>query len=411
MQTNKTSFCLSPRPDLIRPSCVRQIMTRLNTPETILFTAGLPDPTMFPAQKLSKAAASVLASSPHMALQYGTTQGLAPLRRYVAKNLLAPEGINAHEEEIIITNGSQQGLDLIARVLIDENSPVLVESPTYMAALQAFDLWKPLYLQTPISEGGVCPEKVNKILTAHKNTRLMYTVSSFHNPTGLSYSAQTAKRIAQVIEKHNTILVEDNPYRELFYGTRPAKLISAGCPEKAIVLGTFSKTLAPGLRIGWLRAPKQIALKLIKVKQGADLCSNVLSQHILLRYMEMFDPEEHAQNLRRAYRPKRDLFLEQLSREMPQGVSWTRPEGGMFVWLTLPENINASALLEQTLQHGVAFAPGESFFATLPQKNTIRLNFTHPSPGEIKKGLKVIARCIDKMMRKQPQGTKEHAGT
>lgn len=384
----KTVLRFSARAGAAAPSPVRELMKRIEGTSLTNLSAGLPDPALVPAEAIAAAAERVCAEDATGALSYGTSEGYLPLRDWIARNILAPRGVRARAEDVMITNGSQQGLDLVGKVFIDRGTPVVVERPTYMAAIQAFSMFEPKFRDVPLTTTGIDPDALD---TVASGAAFFYCVTSFHNPAGTCYSEETRSAVAAVARRHGLALIEDNPYDELYYEARPPAALAAHCPERAIVLGTFSKTVCPGFRLGWLWTGSEAASRLVVARQAADLCPGSFVQRVLFRTLEATDLAARMGRARDLYRTKRDLMAKTLAAVMPAGTVFTVPPGGMFFWVRLPGALDASRLLERCLPRGVVFTPGSSFFAAGDREvSWLRLNFTGPAIAAIEPALTVL---------------------
>jgi len=370
-------------------SCVRDAVAA-TAGDVISFAGGLPLPALFPVDALTAAAERVLRRHGALALQYGSTEGIAPLREYVAEQFLRARGIAATATDVLVTSGSQQGLDLLGKVLLDPGSPVLVEAPTYMAAMQAFSLQQARFHAVPLAEDGPDTARLAALARRHR-PRCFYTVPTFQNPSGVTYSPAARQATARALEQTRTLLVEDDPYSELYYDRPPPPPIAALTAGRRVLLGTFSKLLAPGLRLGWLYAPPELMEPLVRAKQATDLCTAAFTQHLLWEFLEHHDLAAHVGGLRTHYRGQRDAMLDCLTAEMPPECSWSRPGGGMFIWLNAPAHVSTQALLLPCLKRGVVFAPGRSFYPGGTPDHCLRLNFTRPAPEEMRRGLRILA--------------------
>lgn len=390
MSTLVTDGRFAARMQTLPRSCVREIMSAAADRELISLAGGLPQPSLFPVDAITQAALAVLHDESREALQYGPTEGCRALRRFVAERLLAPRGIQASPDDVLITSGSQQGLDLLGKVFLDQGDTVLLESPSYLAAIQAFALYQPRFRTVPLGPDGLDPAALAKRLQAGPS-RLLYVIPDFQNPTGISYSEAVRRRVIALLRDGDTVLIEDDPYGELRYEGERLPPLASRLDRGRVLLGTFSKVLAPGLRLGWGFADRAIIDRMVVAKQASDLCSNMFAQKLLCQVLLKVDLDRHIAMLRNAYRAKRDHLLALLEQHFPAGCTWTRPAGGMFVWVTLPAGLSATCLLERCLARGVAFAPGRSFFAEEPQDNTLRLNFTHAAPEAMTQAVAILA--------------------
>ncbi len=388
------------RTALMRRSTIRELLKLAAQPGIISFAAGLPPAEFFPVEEFRAATEAVLRSRPERALQYGETGGEAELRDWIAERASQPDR-PMRRENVLITTGSQQALDLVGRVFLDPGDVVLVENPTYLAALTA---WRPCgveFAPLAMDEGGLLIGELDR--ADAPPAKLLYSVPNFQNPTGVTLQAGRRRQLVAWSRATGIPLVEDNPYGELRYeGEALPHLLDLdregpGIGEEAgqvIHLGTFSKTLAPGLRVGWVVAPRPVIDKLTLAKQSMDLHTSTLCQHVALELARDGVLERHLPRLRAVCGGRRDVMLRALKEHMPSGVTWNRPEGGMFLFLRLPESINATTLLTAALTHGVAFVPGEDFHATGGGHNTLRLNFTGNSDERIGEGIRRLAATL-----------------
>ena len=381
----------------LRSSCIRDILKAASSQQVISFGGGLPNPRLFPVTELSNAASRVLKNSGKEALQYSSTEGFLPLREYVAGTLLRRRGFKASPDEVLITNGSQQGLDLIGKAYVDPGDPVIMESPTYLSAIQAFELYEPEFLGVTMHDDGPDLDQLAQHLDRQK-AKLVYCIPNFQNPSGLCYSAGKRQAVADLIRAAGVLLVEDDPYRELRFEGDDLPSIHRYDDQEAILVGTFSKMLSPGLRMGWLHAPEDIIRRLVVAKQATDLCSSEFMQRWLYEILTDYDLDRHLAELCRAYRRQRDQMLEALRTLFPEETRFTTPQGGMFIWVTLPNGISSEKLLAATLAHGVVFAPGRSFYPAEAEENTLRLNFTNTEGASMETGMNILAREVWKQM-------------
>jgi 2-aminoadipate transaminase len=370
----------------VRSSPVREILALTARPGVISFAGGLPAPELFDARGLRAAFAAVLADgSAGRALQYSTTEGDPDLRAAIAARLTA-RGLRSEPGSILITSGSQQALTLVAAVLLERGDRVLVEEPSYLAALQAFALAGAVPVPVPCDDGGLDPDAVAALAAEHR-PKLLYTIPTFHNPTGRTMALERRRALATVAERHGLWLVEDDPYGELRYRGEPLPSLAALTGDRTLALSTLSKVAAPGLRIGWVRAPEPIRRALVVAKQAADLHSSTVDQAAAARWLATVDLDAHIAGLRAAYGARRDALVDGLAAALPPGSTHNRPDGGMFVWARLPDGWDAEALLERALARDVAFVPGYPFFAGEPDRAALRFSFTAHPPHEIEEGL------------------------
>jgi len=377
-------------------SFVREILRVTEDPDIISFAGGLPNPISFPHKEIAESAAVVFKDSSDEALQYGSTEGYKPLRDYIA-NRYQNSGLDINSDNILMINGSQQGLDLIGKVFLNRNDTVLIERPTYLAAIQSFGLYEPKFVSIPLLEDGVDLEVLEDMVES-LNPKLFYSIPNFQNPTGITYSKNKREKIGDIFNENKTLLVEDNPYGEIrFIGEDlpPIKYYI----EKSVLLGSFSKIVSPGMRLGWIVAGKEIMNHLITAKQASDLHSNYLTQMIVHRYLMGYDVENHIQHIRNMYRIQRDCMVNMIKKYFPSDVKYTKPEGGMFLWVTLPDGMSSMELFEIAIKENVAFVPGEAFYSNNPETNTLRLNFSNSNEQKIEEGIKRLGHAIEYLKR------------
>jgi 2-aminoadipate transaminase len=372
----------SRRARALTSSAIREILKVTERPEVISFAGGLPSPASFPVDAIARASVRVFARQAQTALQYGPTEGYGPLREWIA----ARHGVDA--ERVIVTTGSQQALDLLGKVLIDPGSAVLVETPTYLGALQAFSLYEPVFRALRSDDDGPLPEAVDAGLA--QDARFLYAQPNFQNPTGRRMPVARRVALVERARELGVLLVEDDPYGELAYdGERLPSLLSMN-PDGVAYLGSFSKVLAPGLRLGYLIAPPELARKLAQAKQAADLHTPSLVQLLAFETVRDGLLDQHIESVRALYAAQCEAMLDALARHMPAGVRWNRPRGGMFVWLTLPAGVDAGELLPRAIERNVAFVPGAAFHAGEAAANTLRLAFVTVPAARIEQGVAVL---------------------
>jgi 2-aminoadipate transaminase len=376
-------------------SFVRDILKVTEDPEVISFAGGLPNPRYFPVQEVAAATQRVLAESGEVALPYSTTEGYLPLRELIARRY-ARSGLKVDPSEIMITNGSQQGLDLLGKVFLNKGDGVIVERPTYQAAIQSFGLFEPSFLSVPLQEDGIDPQALEEPLSRNdaNRTKLFYSVPNFQNPTGISYSEEKRRATADALEGRGLVFIEDNPYVDLRFMGRDKPSMRSYLGHDAVLLGYFSKIVSPGIRLGWVCACPEIMEKLIIIKQAADLHSNYLCQRIVHCYLEDNDIEKHIARIRQAYGSQREHMVRMMEECFHESVSFTRPEGGMFIWATLPECMSSLDLFQEARAEKVAFMPGQAFYADGGGKNTMRLNFSNCDKERISEGVLRLGRAI-----------------
>nr|WP_206204460.1 PLP-dependent aminotransferase family protein [Thermococcus sp. 21S7] len=388
----------------MKASEIRELLKLVEAGDVISLAGGLPAPETFPVETIKEIAAEVLTHHADKALQYGTTKGFTPLRLALADWMEKRYGIPTSKVEIMMVAGSQQALDLIGRVFINPGDIVVVEGPTYLAALNAFKYYDPEFLSIPMDDDGMMvdllEEKLRKLNAEGKKIKFVYTVSTFQNPMGVTMSLDRRKRLIELAREYDFLIVEDSPYSELRYSGEPIPPIKHFDDEgRVMYLGTFSKILSPGMRLGWIAAHPHFIRKIEIAKQAVDLCANTLSQVIAWKYVADGHLDEHIPKIIEFYKPRRDAMLEALEEYMPEGVRWTKPDGGMFIWVTLPEGIDTKMMAEKAIRMGVAYVPGEAFFAHRDVKNTMRLNFTYVPEEKIHEGVKRLAEVIEQEMK------------
>jgi len=384
---------LSKRMSRVQASAIREILKVTERPDVLSFAGGLPAPESFPVEAMARAHAEVLASDGAAALQYGPTEGYGPLRAWVAERMTS-RGLAAHPEQVLITAGSQQGIDLVGKALIDAGDVVIVEEPSYLAALQSFSTYEAQFAVVGSDEDGM---RVEELEAALRRTRakLVYLVPNFQNPRGTTLSLERRTLLARISAEHGVAVLEDDPYGELRYSGAPLPPVAGLEPGANVIhLGSFSKTIAPGLRIGYVVADERTIRALTIAKQAADLHTGSLSQRALARMLESFDYDAHLRKLKELYGERCSAMLASLERSFPEGARWTRPEGGLFVWVRLPHGLDARALLGDAMRERVAFVPGAPFYACDPQCNSLRLNFSNRPPELIAEGMARLGACI-----------------
>ncbi|KMS68035.1 transcriptional regulator [Streptomyces viridochromogenes] len=383
---------LAARTTSVGGSPVRDILAVTARPEVINFAGGLPAPELFDRDGIAAAFRDVLAETPAQALQYSTTEGEPSLRTGLAARLSA-RGLPTGADDLLISTGSQQGLSLLATALLEPGDTVLVEDPCYLAALQAFGLAGARVVAVPGDADGVDPRALEE-LVARERPKLFYTVPTFQNPTGRTLPAERRAAVAEVAARSGVWIVEDDPYGELRYEGERVPWIARypGAEDRTVLLGSFSKVMAPGLRLGWLRAPAALRRACAVAKQAADLHTPTVNQLAAARYLTGLDT--HVARVRDVYRERRDAMLAGLAEALPEGSTWNRPEGGMFLWARLPESYDTTALLPEVVRHDVAYVPGAPFYAGVPDRSTLRLCFVTQTPEEIGEGLRRLGKGL-----------------
>ena len=374
----------------MNPSVIREILKLAEQPGIVSLAGGLPSPDSFPVEAMREATARVLADAPHAALQYAASEGFGPLREWVAAHLGA-QGMRVQPGEVLITTGSQQGLDLIGKVAIDAGSRVAVEAPTYLGALQAFAAFEPRTASVECDAQGPLPQALH----GAQGARFLYVLPNFQNPTGRCIGAERRGELVRAAQQIGLPLVEDNPYGELWYDRPPPPALAAMWPEGTLYLGSFSKVLAPGLRLGYLVAPAPLRAKLLQAKQAADLHTAGFNQRVVYEVIRDGFLDTHVPAIRARYKLHRDTMRDALETRLPPGCRWEVPGGGMFFWVELPEGVDATALLPQAVALGVAYVPGAAFFADRPRHNLLRLSFVSVAPPAIARGVELLAQALN----------------
>jgi 2-aminoadipate transaminase len=379
-------------------SFIREILKVTEKPEIISFAGGLPSPALIDVDGIRIAASTVLEQDGRCALQYSTTEGYLPLRQFIADRYKKRLGLSVSPDEILITNGSQQCLDLIGKVLIGGGDHVAIERPGYLGAIQAFSLYEPVFHPVTLQKDGPDIAMLDKTCRSHP-VRLFYGVPNSQNPSGISYSEERRKEVAGVMKEHGVLFVEDDAYGELNFSGTSLPSVQTFLPGQTIITGSFSKILAPGMRMGWVVAPPAIMEQLVIAKQASDLHSNYLSQRIAYEYLLHNDIDTHIRKIRAAYQHQRDVMIRVLEEKFPKTVSYTRPLGGMFIWVTLPPGCVSMEVFEQALQKNVAVLPGMPFYVDGGGTDTMRLNFSNATDDTIITGMGRLSRVIRHLCR------------
>jgi 2-aminoadipate transaminase len=377
----------------LKSSAIREILKITSRPGIISFAGGLPAPELFPEKEIAEAAQGIFAKYGTSALQYSVTEGLLALREKISA-MLDTDTSHTGPQNIIITHGSQQGLDLISKLYLEKGRFVFTETPSYLGALQAFRLFEVDILPIASDEDGIQPQSLLKALKKQR-PGLIYLMPNFQNPTGVSLSLERRLQIVDIVKEHDLLLLEDDPYGDLFFsGQKMPSLFTLGSSRNFIYMSSFSKTIAPGLRIAYLAGDEAMISKLAVVKQGTDLQTNTFGQYLVNEYLESNKYDSHKDLLRQTYKQRRDCMLAAMDKYFPGSVSWNCPNGGMFLWVTLPGHYVAGDILLNCLARNVAFVPGQEFFSDGSGQNTIRLNFSNATPEKIEEGIKKIGEVL-----------------
>lgn len=393
----------------VKSSAIRELLKITQKPEVISFAGGLPAPDVFPLERFQEACHKVLEQNARQALQYGATEGYEPLREMIARHT-ARYGVKAQAENVLITSGSQQALDLIGKLLINPGDRVLVEAPTYLGALQAFNVYGADYVSVPSDDGGLRTDLLEAPLRS--GPKFMYVLPNFQNPGGTTLSEGRRHELVLLADRFGIPIIEDDPYGQLRYeGEHLTPLVVLDRENlrrdngysigNVIYLSTFSKTLAPGLRLGWIVAPPDVIAKLVQLKQGADLHTSTFVQIVAYEVAKDGFLDEHVKLIRKVYRERRDVMLATLKEYFPPEVTWTHPQGGLFLWVTLPEGMDSHKLFEAALKENVAFVPGDSFYANNGHEGSrhMRLNFSYGQPEQIREGIRRLSVAVKQQLQ------------
>ncbi len=388
---------LSQRISNARPSFIREVLKVAGNPGIISFAGGLPNPALFPIAALKQASAAVLDEEGGAALQYASTEGHADLRRWIAERYRTTQNLDIDPEQILITNGSQQALDLIGKVLLDAGDGVVIEEPGYLGAIQALTLYQPHFLPVALDDEGMNGDALRQTLDGGR-PKLLYAVPNFQNPSGISYSEARRREVAALLEGREILLIEDNPYGELRFAGAEATSFHALLPRQTLLLGSFSKIVAPSLRLGWIVAPQWLLQKLVIAKQAADLHTNGFSQRLLHRYLRDNDIGQHIATITAVYGRQKEAMQQAIARHFPAGVRTTTPQGGMFLWAELPPQLSALRLFEAALANGVAFVPGHPFYVARDDSTALRLNYTNADAATIDDGIRRLGAAMKTLL-------------
>ncbi len=403
----------------IRASAVRELFKVIQQPGMISFAGGMPAPEVFPCEAVEQACSRVLREQGRVALQYSQTEGYNPLREYIAEVWMAELGLQARRENVLITTGGLQAMDLVPKVLLNPGEAIVVEAPTFLGALSSFSSYRPRYVTIPVDvasqdgeEVGLQVDRLEEVLEGESGVKFIYTMPTFHNPVGCTMGLRRRKKLVELSDRYGIPVVEDDPYAMLRYSGAPQpplivldqQRLGTGTTEEAyevgnlLYVGSFSKILSPGMRLGWVVGPAPIIAHLTRAKQGVDLHTSLLVQMIAYELCQQGFFPDHIAQICRLYRERRDLMLSLMEQHFPPNVSWTHPEGGLFIWATLPEGCDAGEILMQAIEEKVAFVPGRSCYATNGRNNCFRLNFSSASPDKIEAGITRLGRVFWKVL-------------
>ncbi len=379
----------------LKPSELGMLLALADMPEVYNFSSGYPAEELFPLEEMEQVDLEILRREGKLAVQYGSSQGYLPLREKIAARMKAKFQADCRAEDILITSGSQQGLSLLGQLFLDKDDVVLVESPTYLGAINAFQICGPRFVEVPTDDKGIIPEKLEAILRTTERVRLMYVIPDFQNPAGVTWSLERRKAFMEIVNRYDIPVLEDDPYGELRYSGEPLPSLKALDTEGRIVfLGSFSKVLMPGLRVGWIAANPEILARVNLLRQSVDLQSSSFAQRQVAYYMDMFDLDAHVERIRALYRKRRDVLCRAIERYFPEGVTATHPDGGIFVWVTLPEGMDAKAISPRALEQKVAYVPGEAFYPNGGNGNHMRLNFSTMPEDRIEAGIRLLGQIL-----------------
>ncbi len=388
------------RMNLLQGSEIRELLKLTAQPDIISFAGGLPSPEFFPVEEMKKVSDKVLTEDGRKAMQYSTTEGFETFRQQIADMMKKHNGINVDKNDILITSGSQQGLDFSGRVFLDKEDAVLMESPSYLGAINAFKTCEPRFIEIETDDSGMKTEQLEAVLAKEDRAKMIYVIPDFQNPSGRTWSLEKRKAFMDVINKYEIPVIEDNPYGQLrFEGESLPALKSMDTKGLVVYLGSFSKVLAPGYRLGWVCADAKILNKYNFMAQSSTLQASTIAQLEVSKFMELYDLDAHVEKIKAVYGKRRQVMLATMEKEFPEGVTFTRPQGGLFTWVILPDYIDATQMARKCLDKKVAYVPGGSFFPNGGNKNTFRLNYSCMDEDRIVEGIKRIAEVIKSELR------------
>ena len=391
-----------------KASVIRELLKITNKPEVISFAGGLPAPQTFPSDRMAEMAHRIIKENSRTALQYGPTDGLPELKTQIVKMLREDEGINVSSSNILVTTASQQALDIVGRTFIDPSDPILVELPSYIGGLQVFNSYGAKLMGVKSDDHGLLVEdleaKLAKLRQEEEHYKFIYIVPDFQNPSGVTLTQDRRLEIVKLSERYDVILIEDSPYRQIrFEGEAPEMLYKLDTTHNVVALFTFSKTLAPGLRLGFIVADERVIQKMGILKQSLDLCTSSLNQLLAAEFLKAGIIREHTASIKALYKARKDAMLRALESHMPDGVTWTKPEGGLFLWVRLPAHMNADELFYEAIKENVAYVIGSAFHCDGGGQNTMRLNFSYPNEEQIEEGIKRLAKVIKANLKVKPK--------
>lgn len=390
-------YLFSDRSNKAKASEIREILKLTEKPEVISFAGGLPAPELFPVEDIKKVMNEVMEKEPYVALQYSTTEGYTPLREAILEQRLKPAGIHGSVDNILITSGSQQALDLSGKVFFNEGDVVIVEKPSYLGAINVLKTYGVKFVEVEMDDDGIIIEKLEEAINNNDNVKLIYTIPDFQNPTGRCLTVERRKALAKLAAKYKVPVIEDSPYGELMLEGDPLPPVKSFDKEGYVIyFGSFSKTFCPGFRIGWVFADSEIINKYVIMKQSSDLQTSTIDQRIVGYYMNNYNLDEHIKKIKAVYTKRKNLMISTMEEFFPKEVKFTRSKGGLFTWVELKENMDSVKLLEEALKEDVAFVPGVSFFPNGDKKNYFRLNYSNMPEDRIVEGVKRLSKVLDK---------------
>lgn len=390
-------YLFSERSNKAKASEIREILKLTEKPEVISFAGGLPAPELFPVEDIKKVMNEVMEKEPYVALQYSTTEGYPSLRESILNQRLKPHGMNGTIDNILITSGSQQALDLSGKVFFNEGDVVIVENPSYLGAINVLKTYGVKFVEVEMDDDGIIIEKLEEAIKNNQNVKLIYTIPDFQNPTGKCLPVERRKALAEVAAKYKIPVIEDAPYAELMLEGNPLPSVKSFDKEGYVIyFGSFSKTFCPGFRIGWVFADAEIINKYVIMKQSSDLQTSTIDQRIVGYYMNNYDLNKHIEKIKSVYTKRKDLMLSTMEEYFPKAVKFTRSKGGLFTWVELKEDMDSVKLLEEALEENVAFVPGISFFPKGDKKNFFRLNYSNMPEERIVEGIKRLSKVLKK---------------
>ena len=388
------------RMDLLKGSEIRELLKLTAQPDILSFAGGMPAPELFPVEQMMEASIAVLKEHGREALQYSTTEGFPRLREQIAERMLAKNNIHTDKDHILVTSGSQQGLDFSARVFLNPGDVVLLESPSYLGAVNAFKACEPKFIEVPTDDGGMIMDELEKILATTERVKMIYVIPDFQNPTGRTWDLDRRHKFMEIINRYEIPVIEDNPYGELrFRGEFLPALKTLDTKDLVIYLGTFSKIFAPGYRLGWMCCGLDVFDKMTLIAQAAVLQTSTISMMVVSKYLEMFDIDEHVEKIRETYRHRCDLMISTMEECFPKEAKFTHPEGGLFTWVEMPEYVNTREMAAEALSLNVAFVPGDGFFPNGDNFHCLRMNYSTMPDDRIVEGVKRMAEVMKKYIK------------